>query len=98
MFNIVGRRWAKQSPVCSQRGLGQGCPLTKGVALKLRRKQVCLNSSLSCALLKRASYEGVYHSHHRLLYYFKNCIFMTTLLILNLDSLCIYNSGFLAIK
>lgn len=71
MFNIVGRRWAKDSPVCRQMGLEHDFPLGKGFALKLGRNQHCLNSVLSCALFRGASFAGESHSHCKHFYNFK---------------------------
>lgn len=84
--------------MCRQMGLEQDCSLRDGFALKRRRKQVCCNSSLSRALLKRALCEAEGHSYPPHLHYFKYCVFMTTLLILNLGGLYIYHSDFLGIN
>lgn len=73
MFNIVGRRWAKDSLVCRQMGLEYDFPLGKGFALKLGRNQHCLTSVLSCGLFRDTSSEGEGHSHCKHLY-FKKCL------------------------
>lgn len=73
-------------------------PLGKGFASKLRRKQHCLGSSLSCALLRAPRRRGGATDPVDIFVILKMiCIFMMTLLIINLGDLYIYYSNFLAI-
>lgn len=73
-------------------------PLGKGSASKLRRKQHCLGSSLSCALLRVPRRRGGATDPVDIFVILKMiCIFMMTLLIINLGDLYIYYSNFLAV-